>query len=92
MIEGRNKRLMNSLNSVYETTRAQEKRPFDVDAITDVLMAEPLNLDISDIFHTPQTVVVNKSKDEYLNRRIVAIIKDKFDVESVCKADKVIFS
>ena len=84
--------MTNSLKSVYEMTKSAEKQPFNADQITDALMAEPLNVDISCIIVTPQTVIVQKTKDDYLNHRIVAVIKSKFEVESLCKDDKLIFS
>lgn len=84
--------MTNSLKSVYETTRSAERQPFNVEKITDALTAEPLNVDISCIVVTPETVIVQKTKDDYMNRRIVATIKSKFEVDSLCKNDKLIFS
>lgn len=83
---------MDKLHSVYESTKVQDKIPFSVNAVTDVLMGDPLNLDISQIIHTPQTVIVKKARDEYMTERIIDEIKKRFEVIVTCRSDMVIFS
>jgi hypothetical protein len=82
---------MNNLHSVYDVTEKSEKLPFSVGDITDTLRSEPLNLDISCIIHTPQSVIVKKSRDDYMNEKIAQVVRDKFDVSVTCRADMLVF-
>lgn len=82
---------MSDLHSVYENTEKTEKLPFSVEGITDTLMSEPLNLNISEIIHTPQSVIVRKSRDDYMNQKIAQVIRDKYDVSVTCRADMLVF-
>lgn len=82
---------MSNLNQVYDATKCSKKLPFDINGITDALMAEPLNLDISEIIHTPATVVVKRPKDEYIKQKIVETITHMYETEALCKADCLVF-
>jgi hypothetical protein len=82
---------MNSLRSAYDTIQKDEKLPFDVEAITKTLMSEPLSISRSDIFETPSSVTVKKSRSDYMNQKVVQAIRDKFDVEATCMADMLVF-
>lgn len=81
-----------NLSVAYEGIRGAKKAPFDIEAITDALMAEPLKLDISEIIHTPLTVIVKKKKDEYMNCRIASEIRGRFNADAICKGDMLVFS
>lgn len=80
------------LQRAYETVKPVKKQPFGVETIMDSLMGAPLNLDISQIIHTPQTVIVKKAKEDYINEKIAKFIKDRFCVIVTCRADMLIFS
>ena len=83
---------MSTLCSMYDDAKPSNKLPFDIGSITEALTSEPLNMDISQIVYTPQTVIVKKTRDEYLNEKIATIIKNKFDVNVSCRSDMLVFS
>lgn len=82
---------MSNLNQVYDTVKCPKKLPFDIDGITDALMAEPLKLDISEIIHTPATVIVKRPKDEYIKQKIVGTITRMYETEVKCRSDYLVF-
>lgn len=83
---------MSTLCSMYSETKPCNKLPFDIGRITETLMNDPLNIDINQIIHTPQTVIVKKTRDEYLNEKIATVVKNKFDVNVSCQSDMLVFS
>lgn len=82
---------MSNLNQVYDTVKCTKKLPFDIDGITDALMAEPLNLDIGEILHTPSTVIVKRPKDEYIKQKIVGTITRMYSAKVNCRSDYLVF-
>lgn len=81
-----------NLSSHYDVTRVQKKRVFDQDEIIDILISPPMSIDINNIFQTPATLVVNIPRDEYIKKQIGTTISHKFNVNTVCREDMIIFS
>lgn len=82
---------MTDLSITYDNTRAAKRRDFDIDEITDVLMAEPINLPIDNIIHTPESIIVKLPRNEYMKRRIGTLILRKYNAITICKDDMLIF-
>lgn len=82
---------MTQLNAKYEVTRAAKKLPFDINSITDTLMESPINAEIDDIVHTPETVVVKMERKTYIEKRVGQIIMNKYCAVASCKDDMIIF-
>lgn len=82
---------MNSLVKTYDSVKSIEKRPFNIEDITDALMAEPLKIDIGIIIHTPETVSVQMSKHEYTEKRIGQTIMRQFNTTAKCLDDYIVF-
>ena len=81
---------MGKLATVYDTVKPNARMPFDANTITDFLMAEPYNIDISNIIHTPGTVIVNLPCNEYHVKGIGNAITHKFRVNITCEAHRLI--
>ena len=83
---------MSTLCSMYDDAKPSNKLPFNVEDVKESLMGDPLNIDISQIVFTPSSVIVKKTRDEYLNERIATVIKNKYDVNVSCRSDMLVFS
>ena len=83
--------MMSSLAVVYDETKANKRLPFDINGITDTLMAPPHNLDISKIVHTPVSVLVMMPRAEYVKLNIGTSISHKYQVDVLCKETMLIF-
>lgn len=82
---------MTQLSAQYEITRATKRLPFDFNAITETLMESPINAEIEDIIHTPETIVLKMEKKTYIEKRVGQIIMTKYNAVATCKEDMIIF-
>ena len=81
---------MEELKQTYENAKVMDKKPFDIDAITDTLLSDPIKLDINDIAHTPASVVVRLSREDYSKKRIPTTIMRQYHVYPICRDDMLI--
>ena len=75
---------MNNLAVVYDETKVNKRLPFDIEAITDTLLAPPFNLDLNQIGHTPTSVLVMMPRSEYVKLNIGTMISHRYLVDIVC--------
>jgi hypothetical protein len=82
---------MKNLDTIYSEIRPIKKDPFNIDNITDTLMAEPIGVDLNNIVHTPVAVIVNLPREEYTKRNIGMSIMKQYDTTAICRDEMLIF-
>ena len=71
------------LEVMYSNTRIKKKRPFDIEAISDYLMAN--GIDVPNIIHTPETVIINLPKNEIIEKGIIRMVTGEFEAKPLWK-------
>ena len=77
-----------TLENVYSNTKVKKKRPFNVEEVSDYLMSN--GVDVSNIIHTPETVMINLPKNDIIKRGIIQMVTGEFEAKPLWKNDLLI--
>lgn len=83
--------MMEKLHEKFEEVRPVKKQEFNQDNIVQMLIAEPLNIDINNIITTNNCVMVNMSREDYTHKRVGQMVNETFNTKIKCNDNTISF-